>query len=133
VSAPAPAARRSGYFLHVVPAVLYVFAIFYGGLIPAPHVPGPEFRAQDKFLHAVAFGLMAFVIYRAVRFVRPKLGLRPQLGISLGTALLLGGALEILQLFTSYRSAELMDFVADGIGASIVVGVLDFRGRKPAG
>jgi VanZ family protein len=130
LTAPAPVAKRGGYFIHVVPAVIYVFAIFYGGLIPAPHVPGPEFHAQDKFLHAVAFGLMTFVIYRAVCFVRPKLAVRPKLGLSFGAVLFLGGFLEILQAFTSYRSAELLDFVADGVGAAIVVALLDFRARR---
>ena len=35
------------------------------------------------------------------------------------TAIALGGLLEILQSFTSYRSAEMADFVADALGAGL--------------
>lgn len=124
---------RSGLFLHVVPAALYVFAIFYGGLMPAPQVPGPQFSAQDKVLHAIAFGIMAVVLWRALRFFASQRPLRTQLLWSLGLASALGGLLELVQMTTAYRSAELLDWVADTFGAWVAVALIDWRKRREPG
>lgn len=123
-------ASRGGYFLYVAPAVLYVGAVFYAGLARAPDVPAPEIRYQDKLGHALAFGLMALVLYRAIHFVAPKLDRARAVLLSFVLASALGGLLEIVQLGTSYRSAEFLDFVADALGAGLVAGVLHSRLRR---
>ena len=50
---------RGGFFLHVMPALLYVAAVFYGGSSSV----GPSVPAQhaDKLVHALAFGGMGNV------------------------------------------------------------------------
>lgn len=130
MSASAKPAPRGGFFLHVVPAALYTFAIFYGGVTRPPSMGAPAFFQQDKLLHAVAFGFMQLVMLRAVRYEGQKLGFRAQNLLAFGLACAIGGLLELAQLTTSYRSAELLDFVADAIGAGIVAAVLDWRGKK---
>lgn len=125
-----PAAPRGGFFVQVVPALLYTFAIFYGGVTRPPDVQGPALFQQDKVLHAIAFGFMHFVVLRAVRYEGQKLGFRAQNLLALGLTAAAGGLLELVQLTTAYRSAELLDFVADAFGAAVVAAVLDHRHRK---
>ncbi len=110
--------------MQVVPALLYVFAVFYGGLTPAPHLPGPAFSFKDKVLHAFAFGFMHWVFYRALRFGLPRRTFLFHNGLAFLIVTAAGGLLEILQLLTSYRSAELLDFVADALGAAVAAWVL---------
>ncbi len=128
-----PPERRSGFFVAVVPALLYVFAIFYGGL--QPKSPGLRVRYGDKLMHALAFGFMQLVVLRAVRFLAPAWPLRRQLALSFVVVVAAGGALELAQLwFTTTRTAELADFVADAIGAGLMaLGIERFmRERAPA-
>jgi VanZ family protein len=130
VSASARPAPRGGFFVQVVPALLYVFAVFYGGVTRPPGAGLPVVPHQDKLLHAVAFGFMQLVVVRAVRYEGQKLGFRGQILLAFALTVAVGGLLELVQMQTSYRSAELLDFVADAIGAGIVAAVLDWRGRK---
>lgn len=110
--------------MQVVPALLYVFAVFYGGLIPAPHVPGPQISYSDKVLHALAFGFMHWVFYRALRFALPRRAFRFHNVAAFVCVTAAGGLLELLQLMTSYRSAEVLDFLADALGAAVAAWVL---------
>ena len=120
---PPPKPRERGFFLHVVPALLYVFAIFYTGVIRLPHVRGPT--NFDKVMHAGAFGLMQLVVLRAVAFEVAKIPPRRQNLIAFVLVVAAGGVLEVVQSFTPYRSAELLDWVADAIGAGIVALVVE--------
>lgn len=122
-------APTAGYLVYVAPAVLYVGAVFYAGLARAPDLPAPEVQFQDKIGHALAFGLMTYVLHRAIRFLGPKLAVRRALLVSFVLASALGGLLELVQLATSYRSAELLDFLADAVGAGIVAGLIGSRLR----
>jgi VanZ family protein len=85
-----------------------VVLIAWGELTPHP----PDLQGilgWDKAEHFVAyFGLSAMATL--------VLGLRPRLVSAILGVILLGGALEILQYFTG-RDAELLDFVANTLGA----------------
>lgn len=133
MSASAKPAPRGGFFLHVVPALLYTFAIFYGGVTRPPSVAAPALFQQDKLLHAIAFGFMQLVLLRAVRYEGQKLGFRAQNLLAFGLACAIGGLLELVQLTTSYRSAELLDFVADTIGAGIAAALSGWRAKRRQG
>jgi VanZ family protein len=109
--------------MRVMPALLYTFAIFYGGLV-RPRGGGPMLPHADKLMHALAFGLMQLVVFRALRFELPRLGVRRQNVLALGLVVAAGGALEIAQSFTGYRSAELLDLLADAAGAGLVAALL---------
>ena len=102
-----------------------VALIAWGELTPfPPHLSGP--LSWDKADHFIAyFGLasMATLI----------LGLRPRLAWAILGVILLSGVLEILQAFAG-RDAELLDFVANSLGAMAgalagVAFLLLFRGR----
>lgn len=121
----APKPKERGFFLHVVPALLYVFAIFYMGLIRPPGVQAP--KHADKVMHALAFGFMQIVVLRAVRFEIARIPARRQNLVAFVLAVAAGAVLEIVQSFTPYRSAELLDLVADAVGAGIVALVVEWH------
>jgi VanZ family protein len=125
-SLPPPGARtpRAGFFLHVMPAILYVGAIFYGGSVAPADVPDVPALPMDKLLHFIAFAVMQITVLRAVRFELPGLKFSQQLLVALVLSSTVGGALELYQLLFPERSAELLDFVADVAGALAAAGVL---------
>jgi len=118
--------------MQVVPALLYVFAIFYGGTAHPPEVPGPQINQLDKLLHAIAFGFMQLVVLRAVRYEGSKLAFRTQNLLAFALVVTVGGLLELVQMTTSYRSAELLDWIADAIGAGAVAAFVDGYVRRKA-
>jgi VanZ family protein len=91
--------------------------IFVVGSIPQGP-PGPQ-SLNDKVLHFIGFGFAAWLWCRACRYLAPAASeataaLR---GALASTAL--GGVLELWQALLPYRSAELLDFVADALGAAL--------------
>ena len=123
--------RRGGFFIHVAPAVLYVVAVFYGGSAPVADIPRP--LGPDKLVHLLGFAGMQFVWLRAIRFQLPEMSLKRQLLWATLVASALGAALELYQTALPYRSAELLDWVADTVGAVMAAVVLFFvqRGSAP--
>ncbi len=114
--------RPRGLLVDVLPALLYLAALFWFGLIPLKSLPGPDFALADKVWHAAAFGGLALLLSRVIL----HLGRPPLLAARVGavTSTVLGGLLEVLQSFTRYRSADLADFAADALGAAIVYAAL---------
>jgi VanZ family protein len=100
-------------------AVLYVLAIFVVGSLPGAPPVGPSI--SDKVQHAIGFALLAWLWCRALKRLRPDSSLgRTLLGgflVSVGV----GGALELWQALLTYRTCELLDWVADGAGAALAV------------
>jgi VanZ family protein len=124
--------QKSGFFVRVVPALLYVFAIFYSGLTRIQHLPGPDFEFRDKVMHAVAFAFMQLVVLRAVRFEVPAWPPRRQILVTFALVVTAGAALELAQMLTTYRSAEFLDWVADALGAGLVALATDWLARQRA-
>jgi VanZ family protein len=111
--------------LHVVPAVLYVGAIFVVGTLPVgPKLP-LDFSAQDKLGHLLAFLIMQLVLLRCLRFLSPAGGWLRQALVAALMASALGGLLELWQSRLPTRSAEWLDLCADALGA--LAGVLIAR------
>lgn len=125
-------APRGGFFVQVVPALLYAFAIFYGGLARVPKTASVDVSHFDKLLHALAFGFMQVVVLRAVRYEASKLSFRNQNALAFGLVVALGGLLELVQLMTAHRSAELLDWVADAAGAGAMALWLAWLARDRA-
>jgi len=85
---------------------------------------GPFGVGADKWLHAVGYGVLAGTIALALRR-RPTAG---RLALVVGLTVGYGIAIELVQLPLSYRSASLLDVVADGVGA--VVAAVLYRVRQ---
>lgn len=102
--------------------LVYLAVLFWAGLIPLKHLPGPEFKLADKVWHAAAFGGLAVLGSRALRHWKRSSDFANRAAAWLAVAL--GGVLEILQSFTAYRSADVADFAADALGAGLAYLVL---------
>jgi VanZ family protein len=103
----------------VWPAVAYaVFIVLMGSLPVAP--PGSA-EVSDKTLHFIAFGVMAVLACRALSQLRRGASQAALLAGGFGAAVLLGGGLELWQALLPYRSCELLDWVADSLGAALGV------------
>jgi VanZ family protein len=106
----------------VAPALLYLAVLFWFGLIPLKSLPGPEFELADKVWHLLAFGGLTGLLSRSLRhFSRTAL---QAVGTAAVCASALGALLEIFQALTSYRSADVADWVADSLGALLAYLVL---------
>jgi VanZ family protein len=125
---------RAGFFLNVVPAVLYVLAIFYGGSLEHPSPPDVPILPVDKLVHFFGFAGMQITVTRAVRYEVPRLGFARQLLVAALICSLLGAALELYQALLPTRSADVVDWVADTVGALTAAGVLwlVFQERRSA-
>jgi len=98
-----------------------------GALVAATLMLGPfqgleqVFGLSDKTAHALAFGgLTALAFLACPRMRRADLAL---------AALLLGGGVEVAQLFGG-RSASLLDWLADGLGIGAVYAVSLVEGLR---
>ncbi len=97
-----------------VPALLYMAGIFVASAQPS--VPLPRVDHSDKMLHFAAYaGLGATLAYAGARTALGPLPL-----IAIGS--LYGASDEIHQGFVPGRTPDLLDWVADTLGA--IVGVL---------
>ena len=106
------------FLREVGPALAYTVFIFYAGSVDVPPPPfQPPLLEPDKILHALAFGLLAWLSYRALRFELPALGVRKQALYGALISSLVGGVLELYQSALPNRSADVIDFVADAVGA----------------
>ena len=118
-----PQPRSLAFTTHVLPAVAYASALFYGGLIRIGAMPEVGFVATDKLLHALAFGGLALLLARAAHFLQPSATLAKKLLRGGVGSSLLGLLLEVCQAFTAYRSADIWDWIADTVGALLAIGV----------
>lgn len=98
-----------------------MLVIFVVGSLPGgAKVPG---GVSDKFEHAAGFALLAWLWCRALERSRPD---RSRARAALGGFLVstaVGGALELWQGLLAYRTCELLDWVADGVGAALAAGL----------
>ncbi len=110
----APRSRGFGWLL----IACYVAGVLALGLTPMPPVDlGGTWLPQDKLGHLVVFGGFAALVTAVLRGRR-----RALIGALSATAL--GGALELLQALTPYRSAEWLDLLADAVGAALGAGLV---------
>jgi VanZ family protein len=115
--------------IEVALAVIYVGIIFYTGLIRIGALPEVGLVPTDKLLHAVVFGGLVLLLVRALRVLWPLGSASQLLFASVGVASFLGAALEVCQSFVPYRSAEVLDWVADTVGAVLAAALLALLSR----
>jgi len=99
-------------------AVLATLAIAVLLLIPLPAAAegfGPP--ESDKVAHVLLFGGLTLLWAWAVRPARAAMLLALAAAVAL-----YGGALELLQALTPYRSCDWRDFLADAVGAALATG-----------
>jgi len=103
------------------PLVLQAGLIFYLSSLSHPEQYLPWFfpHLSDKVLHAVAYGILSVLFYRALRHATgPVLSTYAFLAAIAGAALY-GLTDEIHQIFVPLRHADVWDLAADAVGASV--------------
>ena len=95
------------------PTVLYIVMIMVMAARPAPKLP--HLKHVDKYLHALAYGILAVLSFRS--FSGTGFGHVAVLTLSMG--ILVGLADEGIQLLSRMRTASLYDLLADVIGVSV--------------
>lgn len=114
---PNPSPTRGSFVNDVAPALVWTAVVFIFGGIPNPGPPVPLEFPIDKLEHVVAFGVLQILALRALRYELPATWPRAMPWVAALVSLVVGAALELYQLTVPNRSAELMDLLADAIGA----------------
>lgn len=122
--------QRGSFLVEVFPAAVYVALIFYGGSIRLAAPPIDVGLPFDKVLHLFAFGGMQLLFVRAARYGWPRVRFERHNFGAVVAAGSVGLLLELWQATLPHRSAELMDFLADSLGALLMATTLQLGGRK---
>jgi len=105
------------------PILLYCLLIFIQSSHPAPDIT-PRWPYFDKVLHFTAYALLGALFLRAFKTTRIKHHLKLIFALSVLFSSLYGISDEIHQSFVPYRTADVIDALADIIGS--IIGVYIF-------
>ena len=111
-----------------LPAALYAGLIFFLSSQSHPEDNLPSFlfkEVSDKVLHAVEYGILAVLCYRAFRWAAGPALARQAVVLAIVTASVYGITDEVHQAFVPLRESSWQDWLADTIGA--VIGVMSWR------
>ena len=111
-----------------LPVALYAGIIFYLSDQPHPQEKLPSFlfdEFSDKFLHAIEYGILALLCYRAFRWASGPAVARQAVLLAIVAASVYGMTDEVHQAFIPFRESGWEDWMADTIGA--VIGALSLR------
>lgn len=127
----APVRRRLRSWL---PVVLWAALIFTASSIPGPKLPEIHTWFSDKLEHAVVYGVLGALCFRALRRTT-ALPSAPAAALAAAIGLGYGVTDEVHQLFVPQRSFELLDMAADASGAAVGASIvwLSSRLRRGAG
>ena len=81
----------------------------------------------DKVVHFCMYTVLSLILL--LEFNKPFLSVFPGIVMPLAISILYGGLIEIIQIFISYRSADIFDFLFD-VGGSLAGLGLFFLWRK---
>lgn len=116
-------------FTRFIPGIIWFFIVLFLISLPKEDVPEPEGWwgwmkkiYVDKWVHTIIFCILAWLFMRP--FLRSSLDtkLKWQYVIRISIAVCAwGGATELIQLFVPGRTCDLLDFIADSLGAIIAL------------
>ena len=119
-------ATRQGAMVQVfwywVPVALYAGVIFYLSAQSHPEEQLPSFLIKDvsdKVLHAVEYGILSLLCYRAFRWAAGPAVARQAVVLAIVAASVFGITDEVHQFFVPLRESSWQDWLADTIGAVI--------------
>ncbi|WP_424017735.1 VanZ family protein [Halorientalis pallida] len=116
-----------------VPAVAYAAVLLVASVVAPPAgglaPTGPlGFVGVDKWLHAVGYATLTLLVAYALRATT---GRRVALAVALAVAY--GGGIEVVQSFLPVRSFDLLDVLANTLGALLVGIALSLVSRRADG
>ena len=115
-------------FWYWAPVALYAGMIFYLSAQPHPEEHLPSFLLKDvsdKVLHAVEYGILAVLCFRAFRWAAGPAVARQAVVAAIVAASVYGVTDEVHQFFVPFRESSWLDWLADTAGAAI--GALSWR------
>jgi VanZ family protein len=114
---------------HLGPLTAYTVYVFIAGSVRGSAPPG---GISDKAAHFIGFGLMVPLALLAAGYFVPGRSPLTRTALAVAVASGVGALLELWQMCLPWRSAELLDWVADTAGAVAVgaVTLVYFRARE---
>jgi len=112
--------KLHAFAMFKTPAIVYAALIFFMSSIPGYELPDLPFWSFDKIVHAVEFGLLGILLYRAFRY--PKPSARPYL-FTILTGIPYAALDELHQLFVPGRNCDAVDFLMDVLGLIVFAGI----------
>ena len=109
---------ESLYWIYVFLTLLYIVLMFIGSLIPG--IGGIGILSHNKvmyFLHFIEFVILGFLLFKVFYFYGSK---NPHLMV-FSFGIIIAFLTEFVQLFISYRSFNVLDIAADGIGLLVAL------------
>jgi len=103
-----------------LPALLYAFGIIAVSTIPNLKISRVNLVGFDKIIHFLEYAIFAFLIFRSVYNISPKITIKLTMLISALFLSFFALSDEIVQHFIPGRHSELWDFVTD-LGGSFIV------------
>jgi VanZ family protein len=101
-----------------VPTVLYAGVIFYLSSIQHPEQLLP-ISIWDKFAHVLEYAVLGVLCYRAFLHASSPSTARRALLLAVVTAGIYGISDELHQLVVPLRETDVLDVLADGLGATL--------------
>jgi VanZ family protein len=98
--------------------LIYAGIIFVGSSFPGDDLP--SLGVSDKLLHAMEFGVLAFLLCRALRAQMPSRSRYFIMVVSILATIGYGLGGETHQWFVAGRTPDLADLVADSLGACLM-------------
>jgi VanZ family protein len=112
------APRRRGFARYWLPVLAYVLLIFVVSAQPRLRSP-MRFQNADKIAHVLEYGVLGFLLTRALRTLPALGGALPAGVAAVAIGVSVAGADELLQRFVPGRQSSVRDLVADAIGLSL--------------
>lgn len=109
--------------VYMVALIAYMAFIFAASVLRKPDSI-PDIDRIDKLYHFIAYAVLGFLLAMYMRARGSKGGTgrnddggrRRVMAVSLAVTFFFGAFVELVQYFTTYRSAEALDAVANGAG-----------------
>lgn len=121
--------RRNAWFL----ATLWAVAVLMLTLMPGNDVPAwpwAEAVHLDKFVHAILFAVQSLLLGIALGSMGAWRSRISPVAVAALVAIVYGGVIELLQEgMDAGRHGDVLDLLADSVGALIGYGLLRRRGR----
>ena len=114
--------KRSVDSRWLVAALVYAAVIIFVSSRPYLRAPGPEFELKDNLAHAVEYGIMAALLFRALAPLVWPDALVAFLLVITATASL-AAADEVFQATVPGRHRDILDWTSDLAGASTAVAI----------
>ena len=124
-----PSSRIGLFLKYWGPVFLYCGIIFYlsSQSHPGRHFPSFLFGLSDKLVHAVEYGILGILLFRAFHYNTRTIA---SISLAIICALAFGLSDEFHQWFVPHRQADLWDVLADTLGATSFIGAWVFLKKK---